>query len=1003
MRELCRRLALRPYIAAEVVTATFFVALLNLASPLFVMQILRRYIATGVDGTLYVLSLGMCGAMALFFCMRWARTRLALELCVGPDDALSGRVFDALARMKAPLADSMERSRIVAIMDKLQAVQTAYDASSITSVLDVPFAVIYIGAAWHISPAMAFIGLGGMVVMFVFALATHVRAEEAIESLREMGAEQQGHTQSALFGMDTVRAFQAAEFLRRTWDVQVRRIGAVRFKLAENRGFNQSVVRVVLILVSTAVYVQGAIEVVNGDMNVGSLIGASIMTARAVQVMASYAQVSMQLGKAAKAQKEIDAFMAIPWEREDGARLDVFSGHVALQGCSVAYGPSSVPVFENFSLDIAPGTLLVASGFNGSGKTTMARLLAGLIEPTKGRVLVDGQDLASLSLSWWRRQLMYLPQEPTFFNASFRDNIRIANPSLDDPSLRAIVQTANLSDFFMKLPRHMDTPVVDSGRSLPMGIKRRLALARALAANGPLVILDEPSEGLDAEGCAILYALLARMAAVGKTMVLFSHDPAIIRMAHVQVDLGTKPTPVVTRAVSDTAPAAPAAPAAPPAIGDNAGTPDAATLLDAPLAQADQPFRSGRAAHALFGLCGLCCVAFTAFAGFHQLNISAKVMGRVVPITQTKRVQHLEGGIVQELKVREGDDVQAGQPLLVLERLQFQSDAREIDIHLAALQADIARLKAEAEDRDTPDFPPGFAEAHPKLAARTAAHQKVRRALLDSSLAMRRQRIEQARQTIRLYEVKVAKLKEEIGIMAKELAICESLVADELISEMNMLDLRREANDLQSDLDDARNHLSQARSAYAGAQEDLNRVLPLFHEEVAENLRTTRREYGEFIQRSHVSDDAFARTIIRAPVTGTVMSMRVDTPGEVVPPGATIMTIVPADDSLIIQAHMTIDDIGFVQLGQTADVHLPIHDRSRFGTLNATVTDISPDAFTGSDGRSYYLVRLATARTFFERKGNRYRLYPGMVLEAYVHTGRRTLLEYLLSPYFIDA
>ncbi|MGE4296913.1 MAG: HlyD family type I secretion periplasmic adaptor subunit [Desulfovibrionaceae bacterium] len=996
MRELCRRLALRPCITAEVVAATFFVALLNLASPLFVMQILRRYISTGVDGTLYLLSLGMCGAMALFFCMRWARTRLAVDLCVGPDEELADRVFHALARIKAPLAESLERSRIVSILDKLQSVQAAYDAGSITSVLDVPFATIYLGAAWHISPAMAFIGLGGMVVMFVFALATHLRADAATESLRDMSAEQQGHTQSALFGVDTVRAFQAENFLRRTWDMQARRINAVRFSLAENRGLNQSVIRVVLILVSTAVYVQGAMEVVRGDMNVGSLIGASILTARAVQVMASYAQATMQFGKAARARQEIEAFMAMPCEREDGQRPEAFAGHVALEACAVAYASSGVPVFKDFSLDIAPGTLVVASGFNGSGKTTLARLLAGLIEPTGGRVLIDGQDMATLSLAWWRRQLMYLPQEPTFFNASFRDNIRIANPALDDVSLRAIVQTVNLSEFFMKLPRHMETMVVDAGRSLPMGIKRRLALARALAANGSLVIMDEPSEGLDAEGCAMLYALLGRMAAVGKTMVLFSHDPTIIRMAHVLVDLSVKPTPSVTAAPQETR----VVPAAAPGGGD---IPDAASLLDGVPAPAPGPSWSGRLAQTLFALCGLFCVAFTCFAAIHEQNISAKVAGRVVPLTQVKRVQHLEGGIVQEIKVREGDLVRAGQPLLVLERVQSGSRASEMEVHLVALQADIARLRAEAEDRDTPDFPPGFAAAHPEIAASTTAHQQARRALLDSQLAIERHRVEQARQTIRMHEFKVVKTQERLAIMEKELAICESLVADELISEMNILALRREANDLRGSLANDRARLERARAGLVGVEEELHRILPLFHEEVAENLRKTQREYGEFVQRGKVYDDAVARAVLRAPVDGTVKSVQVDTPGEVVAPGATIMTIVPTDDTLVILAHMPIDDIGFVQLGQVADVHLPIHDRSRFGTLAATVVEISPDAFAGQDGRPYYVLRLETRKTLFERDGHRYRLYPGMLLEAYVHTGRRTLLEYLLSPYFIDA
>ena len=187
--------------------------------------------------------------------------------------------------------------------------------------------------------------------------------------------------------------------------------------------------------------------------------------------------------------------------------------------------------------------MLAINGFNGSGKSTLVRLLVGLLEPGRGQVLIDGVDLRQIAPEWWRRQIVYLPQEPTFLNASIRENVALALPEPDNERINVAIRAADLRRYLDSTRSGLDTEVGDGGRNLPLGIRRRLALARALVVPGRLAVFDEPTEGLDAEGCAALYAVLGALVRQGVTLVVVTRDPVILKAAQLVLDLSEKPTP----------------------------------------------------------------------------------------------------------------------------------------------------------------------------------------------------------------------------------------------------------------------------------------------------------------------------------------------------------------------------------------------------------------------------------------------------------------------------
>jgi len=186
-------------------------------------------------------------------------------------------------------------------------------------------------------------------------------------------------------------------------------------------------------------------------------------------------------------------------------------------------------------------------GNNGTGKSTMARLLMGLIEPVRGQILIDGVDLKQLDPVWWRRQVVYLPQEPALMNATIRDNITVNNPDIDDEGLADVIARAGLKKLIDESPDGLDTRITDNGWRLAEGIRRRIALARALASDGQLVIIDEPTESLDDEGCRAVYRVLASMAEAKRTIVVMSHDPDIVKGPHTRLNMSIKPVPGIER------------------------------------------------------------------------------------------------------------------------------------------------------------------------------------------------------------------------------------------------------------------------------------------------------------------------------------------------------------------------------------------------------------------------------------------------------------------------
>ena len=412
-----------------------------------------------------------------------------------------------------------------------------------------------------------------------------------------------------------------------------------------------------------------------------------------------------------------------------------------------------------------------------------------------------------------------------------------------------------------------------------------------------------------------------------------------------------------------------------------------------------------RAARMFFYLCGALVLSFTVWACFFELDVVSEAEGEVIPSTKVKRVQHLEGGIIMEILVKEGDQVKQEQELLVLESTASDSSKEEVEVRMASLRAEIIRIQAELQDLPEPVFPPDLLTRHKDMVDQATKLFLARRTRLNNELGSQREDIKQKEQLINEVSARVRNNRRSLEILRQQIAISADLLKDQLTTKYKHLSFLQEESNLMSRIEEDGSALKRAEAGLASEREKLTKLTSLFKETAREDLRKASRELEEFTQRLRKYSDTLERMIIRSPVDGVVKTLYVVNVGEVVRPGTTIMDIVPAGDRLVVEAHLPVRDIGYVQVGQKAVVKLASRDASRYGSLDGWVLNISPDAVTtagasaAGPSKTYYRVLVMTASDHFERGHNRYNLYPGVQVTAGIHVGQRTIMEYLLEPF----
>jgi membrane fusion protein, adhesin transport system len=402
--------------------------------------------------------------------------------------------------------------------------------------------------------------------------------------------------------------------------------------------------------------------------------------------------------------------------------------------------------------------------------------------------------------------------------------------------------------------------------------------------------------------------------------------------------------------------------------------------------------------HGFFVFSAVLCIAFIIWLNIGTLDIVSMTQGEVIPSTQVKTIQHLEGGIVLEISVQEGEMVKKGQALVVLDNTLSNADVAELDVRLDALSINLVRLAAEADSKEFLVFDDELKSKSPRLASQATDLFNARKKSQQSKILSQDHLLDRRVNEIEEISARLGMEKTALSLQNEQIAIGEQLLADGLSNRYEHLDLLKKGNELRGGIKEDEAALRTANAALEGAKSELANIKDAYREEVMTELDDTRLEYNELFERLKKYQDSLRRTVLRSPVDGIIKTLYVATLGGVIKAGDNVVDIVPGEDRLVIEAKLPTQDIGYIEIGQEVDVKLASADAARFGSLVGEVTQISPDSLVSDDGVPYYKVRVETDKSFFERGDQRYQLFPGMQVMANIKTGGRTVFQYLFDP-----
>jgi len=395
-------------------------------------------------------------------------------------------------------------------------------------------------------------------------------------------------------------------------------------------------------------------------------------------------------------------------------------------------------------------------------------------------------------------------------------------------------------------------------------------------------------------------------------------------------------------------------------------------------------------------------IAFFVFlmvwANFAVIDEVTKGDGKAIPSSKIQKIQNLEGGIISELFVKEGQIVDAGAPLLRLDDTRFASNVGETEADRLSMVLRVERLSAEVDDRPL-NFPEDVLKAVPGQAKSEESHYISRRQQLHDEIGGLQEQLIQRQQELREFTSKQAQYRQQLGFQRQEISMSEPLVAQGAVSPVEVLRLRRAEAETRGQLDATTLAIPRAESAIKEVQRKIDETRGKFRSEALTQLNEARTDLNKAQATGKALEDRVSRTLVTSPVRGIVNKLLVNTIGGVIQPGSDLVEIVPLDDTLLVEAKIRPQDIAFLHPGQEATVKFTAYDYTIYGGMKAKLEQIGADTITDEDKKTtYYIIKLRTDRSHLGTDEKPLLIIPGMVASVDIITGKKTVLSYLLKP-----
>ena len=657
------------------------------------------------------------------------------------DVELGARLFRHLLALPMAYFQARRVGDSVARVRELENIRNFLTSSALTLVIDLFFTFVFLGVMFFYSPLLTWIVLGSFPFYIAISAGATPLFRRRLDEKFQRGAENQAFLVESVTGIETLKAMAVEPQMQRRWEEQLAGYVAASFRVLSLGNTASQAVQLVSKIVTAGILYCGARLVIDGSLSVGELVAFNILAGRVSAPVLRLAQIWQDFHQARLSIARLGDILnttAEPTYSAGRARLPAIRGDIKFDHVSFRYRIDGQEVLHDVSFEVPAGQTVGIVGPSGSGKSTFAKLVQRLYVPERGRVLVDGMDLAMADPAWLRRQIGVVLQENVLFNRSVRDNIALADPAMPMERVIAAARLAGAHEFILELTEGYDTVVGERGSTLSGGQRQRIAIARALVTDPRILIFDEATSALDYESERIIQQNMKDIAK-GRTVLVIAHRLSTVRAADRIVTLdrgrlvedGSHDTLIKTggryaslhRLQGGSMKSSEAAcRAAPRHASSRSGArkqrrgeelaflPAALEIVETP------PSPIGRAIGA--AIIVLFCAALV-WAWWGTIDIVASATGKILPSGRTKVDPAVrDRGGARRSGCRTGRAVKAGDVLIELDPTVNEAERDHLRNDLLAERLNIARLRAALAGGDDPvaDFMPP-ADADPELIA----------------------------------------------------------------------------------------------------------------------------------------------------------------------------------------------------------------------------------------------------------------------------------------------
>ncbi len=518
-------------IYADVVVASFLINLFILASPLFTMNVYDRVVPNNAVDTMWVLAIGVIVVYCFDLLLKLLRAYFLENAAKKSDIIMSSLLFEQVMNLKMAVRPRSVGSFANNLKD-FESIRSFFTSSTLSALIDLPFTLIFLLVVYIIGGWLVWVPLTGAGIILLYSFVVEKPLRQSVESTYEAAAHKNAILIESLTAIETIKALGLGGHAQWKWEEST---GDIANKGLRSRILSNSITSFVNFMVqlnTVALIIGGVYAIQERDLSMGGLIAVVMLGSRMLAPMGQVASLIANYEHTKTAYKVLDDLMELPVERKDGKKFlqrPTLEGSIEFKNVTFSYPGSEKPALDDVSFRIAPGEKVGIIGTNGSGKSTVEKLLLGLYAPDSGSILIDGIDINQIDPADLRRNISYVPQEILLFEGTVKDNITARKPDATDEEVIRAAAMGGVTHFVNTHPLGFDMPVQERGEGLSGGQRQAIGVARAFISIAPVILMDEPSNAMDSSNEARLIAALGALPPES-TMIMVSHKQPLLNL-----------------------------------------------------------------------------------------------------------------------------------------------------------------------------------------------------------------------------------------------------------------------------------------------------------------------------------------------------------------------------------------------------------------------------------------------------------------------------------------